>query len=95
MIEGLPEKNKRWEDIKEHKWSILGGVVLFLVIVFFIMLISGSQDCEITSLQEGVIQTCDCRGMVVTVRSTTNSREKRTVCLGRIANTIVHKEVER
>ncbi len=92
MIEQLPERDKRWETFKDHKYSILGGIVLFFVVVFFLMLLSGTQDCEITSLQEGVVQTCDCRGMVVTVKSTTNSREKKTVCLGRIAETLYHIE---
>jgi len=92
MIEQLPERDKRWETIKEHRYSILGGIVLSFVIVFFLMLLSGKQDCEITSLQEGVIQTCDCRGLLITVKSTTNSREKKTVCLGRISETFYHIE---
>ena len=92
MIEQLPEKDKRWETIKGHKLSILGGIVLFFVIVFFLMLVSGRQDCEITSLQDGVVQTCDCRGLIITVKSTVNSGEKKTVCLGRIVEVLHHKE---
>lgn len=93
MIEGLPEKEiTKWDIIKEHKWAILGGVVFFLVIVFFIMLFSGTQDCEITSLREGVIQTCDCQGIPVTVKSITNSGEKKTVCLGRVRSLVIHRE---
>jgi len=90
MIEQLPERDKKWENIKEHKWAIFGSVVLFFIIVFFLMLLSGRQDCEITSLQEGVIQTCDCKGMVVTVKSTINSGERKTVCLGRIIEVFYH-----
>jgi hypothetical protein len=87
MLEQLPEKQSTKFDIAlEHKWSIVGGIILVLVVTFFILLISGQQDCEITSLQKGVIQTCDCRGLTITVKSTTNSREKKTVCLGRVAN---------
>ncbi len=92
MIEQLPERDKRWEAIKEHRYSILGSIMLFFVVVFFLMLLSGRQDCEITSLREGVIQTCDCRGMVITVKSTVNSGEKKTVCLGRVAKVFHHIE---
>ncbi len=82
MIEQLPEKEDKFEAIKEHKFAIIGGVVLFLVVISFILLISGRQDCEIVSLKEGVVQTCHCKGMVVTVKSISNSGERKTVCIG-------------
>jgi len=92
MIEQLPEKYDRWGVVKEHKWGILGGIIFLLVVFSFIMLYSGNQDCEITSLRDGVLQTCDCRGLTITVKSITNSGEKKTVCLGRVAKTTVFKE---
>ena len=92
MIEQLPEREDKLKPIREHKMVVLGGFVLFLIVIFFILLISGRQDCEITSLKDGVIQTCRCRGMEITVRSTTSSREKKTVCLGQLVEVFHHKE---
>ena len=92
MIEQLPEREIKFKSVREHRWAILGGFVLFLVVTFFILLISGRQDCEITSLREGVIQTCRCRGLEIEVSSTTNSREKKTVCLGQVVELSHHKE---
>jgi|GEM_PF-4272419 len=92
MIEGLPEREVKLKVVREHKWAILGGIAFFLVVTFFFLLISGRQDCEITSLQEGVVQVCRCQGLVITVKSTTNSKEMKTVCLGRIAELTKYKE---
>lgn len=92
MIEQLPEREDKFKAIKEHKFAILGGIVLFFVVTFFILLISGRQDCEIVSLREGVIQTCRCRGLTITVKSVANSGERKTVCLGRVAERFKYKE---
>ena len=84
MIEQLPERVDKLKAVKDHKFAILGGMVLFFVITFFILLFSGRQDCEIVSLREGVIQTCSCKGLTITVKSISNSGERKTVCLGRV-----------
>jgi len=92
MIEQLPEREDKLKVIKEHKFAIGGGFLLFLVILFFILLISGRQDCEIVSLRDGVIQTCRCKGLTITVKSISNSGERKTVCLGRVAERFKHKQ---
>jgi len=92
MIEQLPEREDKLKAIKEHKFAIVGGVVLFLIVTFFVLLISGTQDCEIVSLKEGVVQTCRCRGMVITVKSISNSGERKTVCLGVVADKVKYNK---
>lgn len=92
MIEQLPEREDKFKIIKEHKFAIGAGFLLFLVILFFILLISGRQDCEIVSLKEGVIQNCRCRGLTITVKSISNSGERKTICLGRVAERFKYKE---
>ena len=92
MIEQLPEREDKLKAIKEHKFAIMGGVVLFFVVLFFILLISGRQDCEIVSLKEGVVQNCRCQGLPITVKSISNSGERKTICLGRVAERFKYKE---
>jgi len=92
MIEQLPEQEDKLKVIKEHKFAILGGIFLFFTILFFVLLISGRQDCEIVSLKEGVVQNCKCQGLTITVKSIANSGERKTICLGRVADRLKYKE---
>jgi len=92
MIEQLPIQKDKFKAIKDHKFAIIGAVVLVLIITFFILLITGTQDCEIVSLKEGVLQTYDCKGLTITVKSISNSGERKTVCLGRIKNKVKHTQ---
>jgi len=92
MIEQLPEREDRFKAVKEHKYAIIGGIFLFFIILFFILLISGTQDCEIVSLKDGVLQNCDCAGLNITVKSISNSGERKTVCMGIIKNKIKYAQ---
>lgn len=92
MIEQLPERVDKFKAVKEHKYAIVGGVVLFFIILFFVLLISGTQDCEIVSLKEGVLQNCDCSGLDITVKSISNSGERKTVCMGIIRNKVKYTQ---
>ncbi len=83
----VPDKTyTRYESLKDHKYAILGAVLLILTVIFLIFIILGRFDCEITHLTEGVFQTCECSGLEITVKSITNSGEQKTVCLGRIVS---------
>ncbi len=74
------------EFVKE-KWVLFaGGFLLLLIVGIFGLIISGVQDCDLISIKSGVVRTCDCQGFEVTVKSTANSGEQKTICLGRIVN---------
>ena len=83
--------NKFIKKLKENKKIILLGIILAFTIVFFVLVISGKQDCEVVSLREGVISTCTCRGFEITVKSNAISAETKTVCLGQITTKNVYK----
>lgn len=72
--------------IKQYKWYILGGAFLLSVLVTGILALTGTLDCERTSIRGGVYQTCDCVGFEVEVKNTTSSGERKTICLGKINN---------
>ena len=83
---------EKLEYIREHWVLSLIIVVLALTLIFFVLLISGRQNCEITSVRDGVFQTCDCWGFEITVKSTANSGTQKTVCVGRISNRQTYKQ---
>jgi hypothetical protein len=77
--------------IRENWIASLGVVLLTIVIIMFILILTGRLDCELTSLKGGVYQTCDCTGLEITVKSITNSGEQKTICVGRVQNRIKYK----
>ena len=78
--------------IKKYKWYILSGVFLLFVLVMGILALLGSLDCERTSIRGGVHQNCDCQGFEIAVKSTANSGERKTICIGRITNKNVYQQ---
>ncbi|OGC45124.1 hypothetical protein A2V49_04710 [candidate division WWE3 bacterium RBG_19FT_COMBO_34_6] len=74
------------QKLKERKGLIILSLFLILTIFSFILLLSGAQDCELINIHEGVKKDCDCKGLILTVKSTTSSGERKTVCLGIISN---------
>ncbi|MFC1722168.1 hypothetical protein ACFL0C_00800 [Patescibacteria group bacterium] len=78
--------------LKDNKWLIVAGIGIFLFVIVGILMLSGQLDCERTSIRGGVFQNCECQGFEVAVKSTTNSGEKKTICLGIIKDRIHYQE---
>ena len=80
--------------LRENKWSVAGLIVFIFVLIFVINLILGNQNCNITTIKNGVIQKCDCTGLEITVKSTESSGEQKTICLGRVSNKVEYQKIE-
>lgn len=76
----------RFKFIKEHKMIFAGVIIGIIGLIIIILAILGQLDCEDTQIREGVRKTCDCQGLEITVKSSTNSGEQKTICLGKISN---------
>ena len=91
----LPKINLPEEKIlylKEH-WIIATGIAsVTLILIFFILVLSGTRDCEYVTLEEGVYQVCDCHGLEITIKSTAAQKEKKTICIGFISHKIKYQQ---
>lgn len=73
---------EKLEKLKEHWVVATFAGILGVLVILFLLVVSGAQDCDITQIRGGVKQTCRCIGMEITVKSTTNTGEQKTICLG-------------
>lgn len=80
------------KKIRSNRLLMALVIFLFLVIIFFVLVISGRQNCERVHINEGVTQTCDCRGIEVDVKSTVLSAERLTICLGSVNNRVYYQK---
>jgi hypothetical protein len=78
--------NNKFKTIRAHKLAVAGIFVLLILLVIIILAIVGILDCEYTHIREGVKRTCDCQGLEIAVKSSTNSGERKTICVGRITS---------
>ncbi len=72
------------EYLKDHWLIIFGGTVLTIVVISFVVIMSGILNCEKTTIRNGVYQICKCSGLEIKIKNTTNTGELQTICIGAI-----------
>ena len=78
--------NNKLNLIKNHKVLVLSIFLMLALLVVLVLAIVGALDCESTHIREGVKTTCNCQGLEIAVKSSTNSGERKTICIGRITS---------